>query len=140
MHVDFKDFVTLVRNDILGLSQTAIPVKKMARELGLEDPSELQAGIEALTYVILHMAKVNATEEEFHLIYGASGLNQKPAFEQAMFDVVYAALTEVREVLDQENLSGIAKFRELDWRLSLVTANRSKQKIMEPKFTVKLDI
>ena len=98
----------------------------MARDAGLSDPSELQAGIEALTYMILHMAKVNATEEEYHLIYQSSGLNTQPAFEQAMFDVVYAALTEVREVLDQENLAGIAKFSDLEWRLSLVTANRSK--------------
>ena len=73
--VDFKDFVTLVRNDILGLSSAPIPVKKMARDAGLSSPEELQEGIEALTYVILHMAKVNATEEEYHLIYQSSGLN-----------------------------------------------------------------
>ena len=72
---DFKDFVTLVRNDILGLSSAPIPVKKMARDAGLSSQEELQVGIEALTYVILHMAKVNATEEEYHLIYQSSGLN-----------------------------------------------------------------
>ena len=49
-----------------------------------------------------------------------------PPFEQAMFDVVFSALSEVREVLDQENLAGVAKFSDLEWRLSLVTANRSK--------------
>ena len=129
MTIDFGDFVTLVRNDMMGLSSQPIPVKKMARHLGLDDPSDLQASIEALGYLMLHMAKVKASLEEFHLIYENSGLNRQQAFEKSFHDVVYPQLDEIREILNQENLD-TAKFNDLEWRLSLVTASRSRVKTM----------
>ena len=61
----------------------------MAKRFGFEDSSDLELGIEALQYLILHMAKVKASEDEFKLIYQSSGLNQDPQFLKAMFDVVY---------------------------------------------------
>ena len=139
-NVDFAEFVTLVRNDMMGLLQQPIPVKKMARNLGLDDPSDLQASIEALGYLMLHMAKVKANPEEFSLIYQNSGLNRQKAFEKVFHDVVFFQLDEIRQILNQENLSDVPKFNDLEWRLSLITATRARQKMMLPKYTVKLDI
>ena len=57
-----------------------------------------------------------------------------------MFDIVFAHLGELRDILNKENQKDITKFSELDWRLSMVTATRLKQKVMVPKYTVKLDV
>ena len=61
----FTEFCSLVRNDLMGLNEHAIPVKKMAKKFGLEDPSDLQDSIDAVQYLILHIAKVKANEQEF---------------------------------------------------------------------------
>ena len=66
-YIDFSEFCARVRNDLLGLK--AIPVKKYAKALGIEDPSYLEDAIGSLGYLILHMAKVKASEEEFYLLY-----------------------------------------------------------------------
>ena len=46
----------------------------MAKRFGMEDPAELEEAIESLAYLILHMAKVNASEEEFQALYYQTGL------------------------------------------------------------------
>ena len=66
---DLGDLLTAIRNDLLGISQQKIPIKKLAKKFGLEDPSYLQEAVEALAYLILHICKINASEEEFFLIY-----------------------------------------------------------------------
>ena len=66
-NIDFSEFCARVRNDLLGLK--AIPVKKYAKALGIDDPSYLEDAIGSLGYLILHMAKVKASEEEFYLLY-----------------------------------------------------------------------
>eukprot|EP00356_Strombidium_inclinatum_P017034 CAMPEP_0170482480 /NCGR_PEP_ID=MMETSP0208-20121228/2479_1 /TAXON_ID=197538 /ORGANISM="Strombidium inclinatum, Strain S3" /LENGTH=54 /DNA_ID=CAMNT_0010755321 /DNA_START=104 /DNA_END=268 /DNA_ORIENTATION=+ len=53
----------------MGISEQKIPVKKAAKKLGIEDPEDLEAGIQALAYLMLHFAKVKASEEEFVAIY-----------------------------------------------------------------------
>ena len=58
----------------------------------------------------------------------------------AMFDVVYPYINDIREMLDQDNLEDNVHFSDLDWRLSMVTATMSRQKIMVPKYTVKMDL
>ena len=67
----------MVRNDLLGISQQKIPVKKMSKKFGISDPQYLQDGIDALSYLILHIAKVKASETEFETIYHSVGLNPK---------------------------------------------------------------
>ena len=57
-----------------------------------------------------------------------------------MFDVVYPNLEEMRQILDKENLADTARFNDLEWRLSLVTGTRLRQKMVLPKYTVKLDL
>ena len=57
------------------MSQQKIPIKQLSKKVGLEDPVYLQEAIEALAYLILHMTKVKASEEEFFLLYQQSGLN-----------------------------------------------------------------
>ena len=132
--------LTAIRNDLLGISQQKIPIKKLAKKFGLEDPSYLQEAVEALAYLILHICKINASEEEFFLIYQQSGLNQQPQFSKTMFDIIYPYIGELRDILKKENDRDTVKFSDLDWRLSMVTATRSKQKIMVPKYTVKMDV
>ena len=93
-----------------------------------------------MAYLILHMAKVKASEEEFKLIYQSSGLNtQDPRYMKAMFDVVYPHIQELRDLLSKDNGKDIAKFNDMGWRLSMVTSCRSRQKIMVPKYTCKID-
>ena len=43
-------------------------------------------------------------------------------------------------MLNLENQSGQIRYKDFDWRLSVVTACRQHQKIMQPKFTVKLEL
>ena len=47
----------------------------MAKRFGIEDPADLEEAIEAVAYLILHMAKVKASEDEFKAIYDQTGLN-----------------------------------------------------------------
>lgn len=40
----------------------------------------------------------------------------------------------------KENEKDVKRFKNLDWKMNLVTACRARQKIMVPKYTLKLDI
>ena len=68
-HEEFGELVTMIRNELLGVSQQKIPIKKLSKKYGLEDPSYLQDAVEALAYLMLHMTKIKASEEEFFVIY-----------------------------------------------------------------------
>ena len=89
---EFGELVTLIRNELLGLSDQKIPVKKMTKKFNIEDPQFLQDGIEAMAYLILHMTKIKASVEEFNLLYMQSGLNQREEFRKTMFDIIYPNL------------------------------------------------
>lgn len=39
-----------------------------------------------------------------------------------------------------ENDKDVKRFKDMDWKLSLVTSCRARQKIMVPKYTLKFDI
>jgi hypothetical protein len=99
---------------------------------------EVQASLDALQYVILHLAKVKASQDEFEIIYEQAQL--KPALKKAFFDNVFPHLEELREILASENDKDVKRFKDMNWRLNLVTACRARQKIMVPKYTVKLDL
>ena len=45
----------------------------------------------------------------------------------------------MREIIIRENERGQIHFKEMNWRLSLVTACRQRQKIIQPKYTVRLE-
>ena len=64
----------------------------------------------------------------------------KPALKQAFFEQVFPHLEELREILAAENDKDVKRFKDLTWRLNLVTACRARQKVMVPKYTLKLDI
>ena len=49
-------------------------------------------------------------------------------------------MKELREILDRENKLGVKRLEDIDWRLSMVTATRQKQKIMCPKYTLQLSL
>ena len=64
----------------------------------------------------------------------------KPTLKQAMFEAVFPHLDELREILAAENEKDVKRFKDFNWRLNVVTATRARQKIMVPKYTVKLDL
>ena len=43
-----------------------------------------------------------------------------------MFDIIYPYLGQLRDILKKENQKDIVKFSDLEWRLSMVSATRSK--------------
>ena len=137
---NFSELISLIRNDLMGISNQPIPVKKMAKKFGIDDPQYLQDAIDAVAYLILHMAKVNANESEFLSIYDAVGLNANPTFKKAMYDVVFPNIASIREMLMSDNELSTVRFQDLDWRLSVVMATRSRHNIMLPKYTLKFDL
>ena len=64
----------------------------------------------------------------------------KPALRTAFFEAVFPHLEELRDILMSENDKDVRRFKDLDWRLNLVVGCRARQKIMVPKFTMKLDL
>jgi hypothetical protein len=76
--LEFGELCTLVRNDLLGFQQN-IPIKKISSKLyhiiinlierfGIE-VLQIQQALDALSYLILHIAKVKASNDEFDIIY-----------------------------------------------------------------------
>ena len=98
----------------------------MAKRFGMEDPTDLEEAIESLAYLILHMAKVNANEEEFQALYYQTGLKQDEKFYQAMFNCVHPHLNDIRNLLEKDNYRNIMKFNNMEWRLGMVTSCRSR--------------
>ena len=43
-------------------------------------------------------------------------------------------------MLMRENERGTVHFKDMEWRLNLVTACRQRQKMLFPKYTIKLDL
>ena len=103
-----------------------------------QDPQDIQASLDALSYLILHLAKVKANAEEFEIIYEQSLL--KPSMRQAFYEAVFPHLDELREILAAENDKDVKRFKDMNWRLNVVTSCRARQKIMVPKYTLKLDL
>ena len=112
-------------------------MKKIAKRFGL-DPMDVQASLDALSYLILHIAKVKASAEEFEIIYDQSTL--KGGFRQAFTEAVFPHIEELRAILASENDRDVKRFKDFDWRLNLVTSCRARQKTMVPKYTCKLDL
>jgi hypothetical protein len=118
--------------------QVRIAVHEHCLERFGQDPQDIQAALDALSYLILHLAKVKASADEFDIIYEQSllKLSLKEAFQQAVFP----HLDELREILAAENEKDVKRFKDLNWRLSVVTSCRARQKVMVPKYTLKLDL
>ena len=111
----------------------------MAKKFGISDPQYLQDGIDALAYLILHIAKVKASEAEFETLYSSVGLNPKPQFRQAAFDVIYPYIEQIRDLLEKDNNKSTVNFQDLDWRLSMIVASRARHNVMVPKYTLKME-
>lgn len=82
-----------------------------------------EVALDALAYVLLHLAKCNiATEEQYEAIFEMTGL--KKAFYSTLFEVMKGSVKEMREMLLEENERGTLHFKDVDWRLNMVTATR----------------
>ena len=94
--------------------------------------------MEALSYCILHTAKINAVSPEaFQEVFESTTLKQE--LQEPFFGAIRGSLAEMREILQRENERGQLHFRDMSWRLGLVTGCRLHQKMLQPKFTVRLD-
>ena len=88
------------------------------------DLLDIQAALDALSYLILHIAKVKASQEEFEAIYEQSLLKQ--TLKQAFFEAVFPHIEELRDILMSENEKDVLRYKDLDWRLSLVLGCRAR--------------
>ena len=81
--------------------------------------------MEALSYCILHIAKINATTpEQFEAVFESMQLRED--FHEAFLGAIKGSLGEMREILQRENERGQLHFRDLNWRLSLVSGCRQR--------------
>ena len=125
----------MVRDDMLGFAKT-IPVRKIAKRFGVE-PEEIELSLEALQYLILHIAKTNSVSiEDFSSVYESTGLRMD--LGTALYNIVKGHIVELRKILDNENEVGRLLLTNVDWRLSLVSGCRQKLKMMVPKYTMQL--
>lgn len=104
------------------------------------DVQDIEFALEALSYLIMHYAKTDfqGQDDKFDAIYDESGL--KPEFRDTLFNQLKTGLSEMREIIIAENERGKVSFKDLNWRLSMVSACRQRQRMMFPKYTVKLDL
>ena len=120
---------------MLGFTKT-IPVRKIAKRFGVE-PEEIELSLEALQYLILHIAKTNSVSiEDFSSVYESTGLRME--LGGALYNIVKGHIAELRMILDNENEVGRLLLTNVDWRLSLVSGCRQKLKMMVPKYTMQL--
>ena len=135
LRIEFSRLASLVRDQMLGF-ETQVPSRKIAKRFGLE-PEEVEMSLDALKYLILHIAKTNCTDEKaFQFIFEQSGLAEH--LKDALFEVVKGHVSSLREIMDVENKLNKLQLQTVDWRLSLVTGSRQKQKMMVPKYTLQL--
>ena len=77
-------------------------------------------------YVMIHLAKINASEDEFKIIYESTGLNPSQPFMKAFYDAVFPKINEIRHIISEDTVKDSVRFSELEWRLSMVTATRTR--------------
>ena len=57
-----------------------------------------------------------------------------------LFTEVASHVSELRDLLSLENERGSLRFKDFDWRLNIVTACRQRNKMMAPKYSLKLSL
>lgn len=141
---DFVFLATVVKNDMLGGELTRDQRRTLesifSKGASKGQPAEnFEVALDALAYVLLHLAKCNAvTQEQYEAIYEMTGL--KKAFYSALFEVMKGSVKEMREMLLEENERGTLHFRDVDWRLNMVLATRQKHRMFLPKYTMHLHL
>ena len=116
--------VLAVANNLLGNSHksTNYWMKMLARMGVNEEEAGVQFAIESLSYLMLHMSKVNANETSFETIFDQTGL--KTEFKGAFFLAITPKLPDLRDLLNVENQVGSVRYKDFDWRLGMVTGCR----------------
>ena len=87
-----------------------------------EDEHTVNSAIDALQYLILHLAKTNADNQNFETIFASSGIKEE--FTENFKAAVMPKLSDLRDLLNVENESTSVRYKDFDWRLSMVTATR----------------
>lgn len=61
--------------------------------------------LDALKYLMLHIAKTNSTSiTDFSIVYEQSGLS--PELQDSFFNIVKSHIAELRSIMDEENKIG----------------------------------
>ena len=132
--------VNLVKLDMLGVeTYQAGRIGELINcsQYGLE-AEDFEVAMEALSYCILHIAKMNSVEAEaFASVFESMMLKEE--FGEPFLSAIRGSVPEMREILQRENERGQVHFRDMSWRMSLVSGCRQRQKMLQPKFTVRLD-
>ena len=87
----------MVRSDMLGYEQEAS--MSLAEQFDLAqyqlEPEDIEAAMEALSYLILHIAKTNAVDNEsFDAVFETTALDMK--FRDPLFKVCTGCVGELR--------------------------------------------
>ena len=117
----------------------SVPVKRLSKRFQIE-PEMVELGLEAMQYLILHIAKMNAVvnPNDFEALYSQTGLNK--TFQLNFYNVLKGHIDDLRRILENDITFGVHRLKDVDWRLSMVTGSRQKQKMMVPKYTMKLSL
>uniref|UniRef100_A0A7S3NSA6 COMM domain-containing protein n=1 Tax=Euplotes crassus TaxID=5936 RepID=A0A7S3NSA6_EUPCR len=98
--------------------------------------SSKQDSINALTCIILHLAKIKAGQKELDHLFPQMGLPDE--FKETFLLVILPAIPEIREMVDLAEDENYNKFVDVKWRLGMTVSTRMKHKMMAPKYTIKL--
>ena len=98
--------------------------------------SSKQDSVNALSCIILHLAKIKCRKKELDVIFPQMGLPQE--FKATFTDIIIPALAEIREMIDNAEDENSNKFKAIEWRFGITVGTRMKQKTMAPKYTMKL--
>ena len=104
---EFAQIINLVKLDMLGVEpyvEGRIGELIDCQQYGLE-VDDFEVAMEALSYCVLHIAKVNAVSPEaFAGIFETTLI--KAEFQEAFFGAVKGSIAEMREIMLQENNRG----------------------------------
>merc|ERR1712160_108210 len=99
-----------LQNLINAVSQNLLSIKqkspaywvKIMTGIGVpEDETTVNFSIEALQYLILHLAKTNADNQNFEMIFASSGIKEE--FTENFKAAVMPKLSDLRDLLNVEN-------------------------------------
>lgn len=79
-----------------------------------------------------------ANPNDFEALYSQTGLNN--GFQLNLYNVLKGHIDDLRKILENDITLGVHRLKDIDWRLSMITACRQKQKMMQPKYTMKLSL
>ena len=135
--VDFEQVAEIVINSCLSANSQSLPYKAVAKKLAA-DPADVQDAVDGLTYFVLQACKANVSEKDFARLFEQTQL--KGEFQQPLYELLMPVVKEIREILAQEGEQQVQRFKDIEWRFSVVMGCKGKKKMMLPKYTLRLTL